>query len=70
MIEPKLLTLEQVAAALGCKLSKVEKMIAKREIESVKLGRLRRVPVTTVDDFVARLLEEARQERETAGSAA
>lgn len=50
-----LLTPEQAAERLGIGRSKVYELIGTGELESVKIGRLRRVPVDALTAFVESL---------------
>lgn len=50
-----LLTPEQAAERLGVGRSKVYELIGTGELESVKIGRLRRVPVDALTTFVESL---------------
>jgi excisionase family DNA binding protein len=47
-----LLTVPEVALMLGCGRTLVYDLIGSRQLPIVKVGRLTRVPVTAVDDFV------------------
>lgn len=53
-----LLSIEQVARALSCSVRTVENLIRRRELSSIRVGRLRRVPRARVDDYIARLERE------------
>lgn len=50
-----LLTVEQAADALGIGRTNMFALIKSGEIESVKVGRLRRVPAAALDAYTARL---------------
>ena len=50
-----LLTIEEVAARLGIGRSHAYAYVLKGDLESIKLGRSRRVPVQALADFVAKL---------------
>jgi excisionase family DNA binding protein len=50
-----LLSVEEVARALGIGRSKTYELIAAGELEAVHIGRAARVPVAAVEDFVERL---------------
>jgi excisionase family DNA binding protein len=54
----ELLTPEQVADLLSCGRTYVYRLIREGQIESVKLGRLRRVPRESVDRFIERRLAQ------------
>jgi excisionase family DNA binding protein len=54
-----LLTVEEAAELLTISRWKVFDLIRQREIRSVKIGGLRRIPRSAVDEYVARLLEGA-----------
>ena len=51
-----LLTVEEVAQAMGLGRTYVYELVMRREIRSIKLGRKRRIPVSALHDFVARQL--------------
>lgn len=55
-----LLTAEEVAEVLNVGRCKVYDLIRNGEIESIKIGRLRRIPVDKVRKFAERLIEESR----------
>ena len=55
-----LLTAEEVAEVLNVGRCKVYDLIRNGEIESIKIGRLRRIPVDNVRKFADRLIEEGR----------
>jgi excisionase family DNA binding protein len=59
MKEEELLTVEQVAdERLHCGRTFAWDLVGSGQIRSVKLGRLRRVPASAVDDFIRRLEEQ------------
>lgn len=58
-LERRLLKVPEVMAALGLSRWQVYNLIRSGELESVKVGRSRRVPVVALDDFVCQLREEA-----------
>jgi excisionase family DNA binding protein len=51
-----LLTVEEAAWALSLGRTVVYELVMKREIESIKVGRMRRIPVTALHDYVGRQL--------------
>lgn len=51
----ELLTIPETVARVRAGRSTVYLLIASGELESVKIGRLRRVPVDAVDDYLRRL---------------
>jgi excisionase family DNA binding protein len=53
-IEPLLLRVDEAAEALALSRTKVYELMASGELESVKLGRSRRVPVSALSDLLAR----------------
>ncbi|MEU4390592.1 helix-turn-helix domain-containing protein [Kribbella sp. NPDC023855] len=55
-----LLTVEEAAKRLGIGRTTCYGLVMSGEIESVPVGRLRRVPVECLDDYVKRLLELTR----------
>lgn len=56
---PLLYTVEEAAEILTISRWKVFDLIRVRELRSVKIGGLRRVPRTAIDEYIARLLTEA-----------
>jgi excisionase family DNA binding protein len=58
-MERVLLTAEEAADSLKIGRCKVYDLIRTGELESVKIGRLRRIPVDSLHTFARRLLEEA-----------
>ncbi len=52
----RLLTPEQAAQVLGCGRSHMFRLIAAGEIRSIKVGRLRRIPVGEVEQYIERLM--------------
>lgn len=55
---PKLLTVEEFAKSANIGRTLAFEKVASGEVESVKIGRLRRIPADALDRFVARLLDE------------
>jgi excisionase family DNA binding protein len=53
-----LLTVEETAEILTVSRWKVFELIRLRELRSVKIGGLRRVPRGAIDEYIARLLGE------------
>ncbi len=53
------LTIDQFAQALGICRRTVYELIAQRKVRSYKIGRLRRIPPSELEDFPDRQLEEA-----------
>ena len=58
-IECVLLTAEEAAEALRIGRCKVYDLIRTGELESIKIGRLRRIPVDSLHTFARRMLDEA-----------
>ncbi|HVV37560.1 MAG TPA: helix-turn-helix domain-containing protein [Acidimicrobiales bacterium] len=54
--EPLLLTIVEAARLLSVGRTTVYELIDRGEIRAVRIGRACRVPVTAVNDYVARLL--------------
>jgi excisionase family DNA binding protein len=50
----KLLTVNEVAATLGCGRTLVYELLGRRELNHIKIGRLTRVPRSEVDRYVER----------------
>ncbi|GAA4878915.1 helix-turn-helix domain-containing protein [Pseudonocardia benzenivorans] len=60
-IERVFLTVEEVAEALQIGRTRVFTLIAAREITSVKIGNLRRIPVDAVREYATRLVQLERE---------
>ena len=56
---PLLYTVEEAAELLTVSRWKVFELIRLRELRSVKIGGLRRVPGAAIEEYIARLLGEA-----------
>lgn len=54
------LTVEEAAERLGVGRTLVYALVHSGDIESISIGRLRRIPCDALDDFVARLRDIAR----------
>ncbi len=59
IMERVLLTAEEVAEALHIGRCTVYDLIRSGQLESIKIGRLRRIPVESVHAFARRMCEEA-----------
>lgn len=68
--EGLLLTVEEAARRLGLGRTFVYRLISSGELESVKLGRLRRVPADCLPEYVATLRRTRRPEATKDSSAA
>ena len=53
-----LLTVEQAASTLNLGRTVIYQLLMKGEIESLKVGRSRRIPASALNDYVARLRSE------------
>jgi excisionase family DNA binding protein len=53
-----LLTVDEAAAALSLGRTYLYRLLMSQEIASVKVGRVRRVPISALTDYVARRLAE------------
>jgi excisionase family DNA binding protein len=62
---PLLLSVPEAARVLSCGRTNVYHMISTGQLESVKLGGLRRIPAAAVEAYVARLRAVARVEEIT-----
>jgi len=56
---PVLVRVQEAARLLGISRAKTYELISAGDLESVTIGRARRVPVDALTDFVARLSDEA-----------
>ena len=57
MLEQLLLSPTEAAAALGIKKTRLYQLLSEGALESVKLGRLRKIPAHSLEKFVGRLSE-------------
>ena len=55
-----LLDVREVGAALGCGKTYVYELIARGELQTVKLGRKTRIPAVALVEFVSRKIQSAR----------
>ena len=53
-----LLTVEEAAQQLGIGRTKTFALVRSGELESVQIGRLRRVPKSAIEDYAARLVTQ------------
>lgn len=51
-VERLLYTTEEAASALGVGVTKMKDLISSGEVNSVKVGRLRRIPVSSLREYV------------------
>ncbi len=59
--DPLLYTPEEVAVKAAVGRHRVFDWIASGELESIKIGRSRRIPADALEDLIKRLREQARQ---------
>lgn len=59
MDQPLLLTPEQAAKQLGIGRAKMYDLLGSKDVESVKVGRCRRIPRVALDAYVAKLRGQA-----------
>lgn len=52
-VDRLLYTTPEVAAALGVGVTKVKSLIRTGELRSIKIGALRRITVTSLNDYIA-----------------
>lgn len=69
MVEPLLYKPEQAASVIGIGRSKLFELIADGQIETVQIGRSRRVPAQALVEYVARLRVSAPVAAHAASSA-
>ena len=58
-MDKKLLTVAESAIYLGVSRSLLYSYVLRGQIPSIKIGRARRIPVTVLDEWIAREVEEA-----------
>lgn len=54
-LAPLLLSVEQAAEMLGIARTSMYRLIGTGEVESVQVGRLRRIPMACLEEFIERL---------------
>lgn len=64
-VERLVYTREEAAAALGIGLTKMKELLASGEIRSVKIGRLRRITVSSLNEYIQ--LKELREAENVRG---
>lgn len=57
-MQPVFLTRQQAAELLGVSLATVNRMLARGELPSVTIGRLRRIPVIALEEMAREAIEE------------
>ena len=57
-MEQALLSIPEAGEALHLGETKVKQLVARGELLSVKIGKSRRIPVSAVRDYVARLVSQ------------
>jgi excisionase family DNA binding protein len=55
---PMLVTVDQVAKMLSIGRTAAWELVRKHKIRSVKIGRTRRVPISAIQEYVQRLLDD------------
>lgn len=55
----KIWTRRELAQHMGVGLSTIDRWIAAKELDTVQIGRIRRIPDTSVQDLIARRLQPA-----------
>ena len=60
---PLLLSVDQAAESLGVGMTLMRALVSSGEVESVKIGRLRRVPSDALSAYVAQLRERTARVR-------
>ena len=58
MNDQLLITVEELAQRLSIGRTAAWELVRKRKIKSVKIGRTRRVPITALQEYIERLLED------------
>jgi excisionase family DNA binding protein len=58
-VEPVFLTVEEAARVLCVSRNRIFDLIRTRRIQSHKIGRVRRIPVTAIREFVAACADES-----------
>lgn len=64
-MEKKLVTAAEAAVLLGISRAHLYGLLMRGEIPSIKIGRARRIPVSVIDEWVAKQLAEATEEAQS-----
>jgi excisionase family DNA binding protein len=59
MDAPVLITMDAAAARMSMCLRTVQYLVSDGQLASIKIGQSRRIPVSAIDDYVARRLSES-----------
>ena len=65
-----LLDVQEAAARLGCSRSLLYELISAGELGFIKIGRLTRIPLSALEDLIARRLEAGRRSKASKKAAA
>ena len=57
-----LVSVEEAARRIAVGRSHLYELLGRGEIESIRIGRSRRIPVTALEEYTSRKLDEARSE--------
>lgn len=61
----KLLTVIEAARVLGISRAHLYGLVMRGEVPSIKIGRARRIPVSVIDEWIARQVAEAAEEAQS-----
>lgn len=64
-MEKKLLSVKEAATAMNLSRSFLYALVMRGEIPSIKIGRARRIPVSVIDEWIAKQVAEAAEEAQS-----
>jgi excisionase family DNA binding protein len=64
-MDKKLVTVAEAALLMGISRALLYQKVMSGEIRSIKIGRARRIPVSVIDEWIAKQLAEAAEEAQS-----
>ena len=61
-MDKKLVTVAEASVLMGISRSLLYSLVMRGEVPSIKIGRARRIPVSVIDEWIAKQLAEAAEE--------
>lgn len=63
-MDKKLVTVAEASVLMGISRSLLYSLVMRGEVPSIKIGRARRIPVTAIDEWIARQVEEEQSDQD------
>ena len=61
-MDKKLVTVAEASVLMGISRSLLYSLVMRGEVPSIKIGRARRIPVTAIDEWIAKQVAEAAEQ--------